>query len=132
MLMDFLHRRGFGVFEADAFDSVKKTFTIRVRGSFNAIDYKRVKRPVCYVLSGMLAGILEPIVKVTLECRETKCIAVGSDFCEFELSPSKKNEFPRDYFKAKPLKEVRGLREVELEFDRERGILIFACASQCH
>jgi predicted hydrocarbon binding protein/predicted regulator of Ras-like GTPase activity (Roadblock/LC7/MglB family) len=122
-VMDFLHKRGLGVFEGTL--GPGKRFTVRVRNSFNAMGYERTEKPICYVLSGILAGILEPIVKATLECRETRCLAMGHGFCEFELRPAAKNEFPRNYFRAEPLKEVRGLKAIEAGFDREGGELVF-------
>jgi predicted hydrocarbon binding protein len=50
-----------------------------------ALSYKHSDRPVCVFVGGALAGILQEITNKEWTCRETKCIAMGSDYCEFEL-----------------------------------------------
>jgi len=77
-IMSFLQRRGIGIFECVNHDLKNGTFTIRVRYSFNAMAYSESKKPICYTLSGILAGILEPIVRLSLDCEETSSHQKGT------------------------------------------------------
>lgn len=54
-----------------------------------AVRYKNEKRPKCFVLAGIFAGAAQTIFHTKMDCEETKCIAAGSRFCEFEIKPSK-------------------------------------------
>lgn len=124
-IMSFLQRRGMGIFECVKHDLKNGSFTIRVRYSFNTMAYSESKKPICYTLSGILAGILEPIVRVSLDCEETSCSAMGQEYCEFKVKPSKRNTFPKKYFNVKPPEEVKGLTPLEVDYDKERGLFVF-------
>ena len=130
-IMSFLQRRGMGVFKCEAFSLEKGTFNIQVRNSFNSMGYSSSKKPICYATSGMLAGILEPVVKSSLVCTELKCSGMGHEYCEFELKPDKKNTFPKNYLKADPIREIKGLVPVEVDYDAENGLLIFEDSFTC-
>lgn len=45
------------------------------------------------ILTGFICGGGSVIYNKSLECKETKCIAKGDMFCEFLVSPSKKDWF---------------------------------------
>lgn len=50
-----------------------------------ALSYYRSDHPVCNFVGGSLAGILQVATKKEWICRETRCIAKGDEYCEFEL-----------------------------------------------
>ncbi|MEM2133602.1 MAG: 4-vinyl reductase [Candidatus Jordarchaeaceae archaeon] len=50
-----------------------------------ALSYTHSERPVCTFVAGALVGILQVITNKEWICKETKCMAVGNDYCEFEL-----------------------------------------------
>ncbi|MGQ9719706.1 MAG: V4R domain-containing protein [Candidatus Jordarchaeum sp.] len=50
-----------------------------------ALSYGRSDHPVCTFIAGGLAGILKVATKKDWSARETKCIAMGNELCEFEL-----------------------------------------------
>ena len=65
---------------------------IRIYNSFNAEGYKDSDKPVCHFIRGMFAGTASIIGKIDMHCIETKCIAMGDEFCEFEFMPQKDAE----------------------------------------
>jgi len=66
-----------------------KTVKSIVRHSAEAQEYVNMKErsqsPVCYALAGIFAGVCEGVLRSTVRCRETKCIACGDEVCEFVI-----------------------------------------------
>lgn len=60
------------------------TSTLRVRQCFGC-EGAESSRPMCSFLRGVLAGNSETALGVSFECTETKCIAAGAEYCEFEF-----------------------------------------------
>ncbi|MBS7249031.1 MAG: 4-vinyl reductase [Candidatus Freyarchaeota archaeon] len=50
-----------------------------------ALSYTHSDRPVCTFVAGALVGILQVVTNKEWICKETKCMAMGNDYCEFEL-----------------------------------------------
>lgn len=50
-----------------------------------ALSYGHSDHPVCTFVGGAIAGILQIATKKEWTCRETKCMAKGDEYCEFEL-----------------------------------------------
>ena len=65
---------------------------IRIKQSFIAEVYKSWKgktdHPVCHFIGGFLAGCIEGIFGVIVSCEETKCEAIGNEYCEFRIEPA--------------------------------------------
>ncbi|WXG40325.1 MAG: 4-vinyl reductase [Candidatus Freyarchaeum deiterrae] len=59
---------------------LKLTFISTIALSYGHSDY-----PVCTFIEGALAGTLQVATKKEWKCRETKCIAKGDEYCEFEV-----------------------------------------------
>ncbi|NTW01301.1 MAG: histidine kinase [Oscillochloris sp.] len=59
--------------------------------SYLAEQYVRVMgpatEPVCWQIAGYIAGYCSEIFAMDLHCRETKCVAKGDDYCEFDVRP---------------------------------------------
>ena len=79
------HERGVGTFEIIIKDPKKYEFSIRIYNSYNTLGYGKTDHPVCYSLSAGIAGTVTALVGKEIDCRETKCIAMGDPYCEFEL-----------------------------------------------
>jgi len=47
------------------------------------------EKPYCYFLVGFTKGIVKRLCNLDVEVKETRCIAVGDDFCEFKVTPVK-------------------------------------------
>ena len=77
---------GFGKIEADM-DTKSKRIVMKVRNSANAEGVRNSKKTVCYTFTGLFSGIAETIFGRTMICEETKCIAKGDPFCQFEIKP---------------------------------------------
>lgn len=60
-------------------------WTIRLEDSPLAAAYGPAPRPVCHLVAGWLAGLVEHLSGVTLLCEEVQCQAQGRPRCEFEL-----------------------------------------------
>jgi len=77
--------RGYGVPELFYFDEKKGIFKLRVKNCYNAIVYRHSEKPVCSLMSGVFTGGGEIIFNRRMECIETKCMAMGDPYCEFEV-----------------------------------------------
>jgi len=65
---------------------------IRIKQSFIAEVYQswrgKTDHPVCHFIGGFLAGCIEGIFNVIVSCEETKCEAMGDEYCEFRVEPA--------------------------------------------
>ncbi len=62
------------------------TGKLKIKGiSTIALSYNHSDRPVCTFVGGALVGILQVITNKEWICKETKCMAMGNDYCEFEI-----------------------------------------------
>ncbi len=110
---------GYGLFEIKRFG---KETMINLRNSSNASKH-RSDRPVCYVMAGYLAGIMELITGKECLCIEEKCIAKGDGICTFSIRVMpEKAESVRECWKSKVPKDVE---ETFVEYDGSRGELFF-------
>jgi predicted hydrocarbon binding protein len=64
-----------------------KSIRFIVEHSAEAQEYVNLKErsnsPICYAISGIFAGVCEMILRIPVECKETKCTAQGAGRCEF-------------------------------------------------
>jgi predicted hydrocarbon binding protein len=63
-----------------------RSVTVRTRGNFECEGAKS-SSPYSHFVRGHLAGGLTAIMGKEMACEETKCIAVGDEYCEFVLRP---------------------------------------------
>jgi len=60
---------------------------IKVEDSYIArCLYERSERPVCNLIGGEIAGLLEELTGWKIDAEETKCLAMGDKYCEFVAS----------------------------------------------
>ncbi len=91
-LLKQLPRRGYGIPELTSYDEENLLFRVRVKNSFDVVGYRYSDKPVCSVMSGVFAGDTEEVFKREMECIETKCMAMGDPYCEFEVFEKKRME----------------------------------------
>jgi predicted hydrocarbon binding protein len=82
----FLTRGGWGKVWAKI-DVKKQTAVFRIWNSVTARQ-TNAKEPICYFISGYLAGVLSVIFGKSVECTETKCGAMSDEYCEFQTNSS--------------------------------------------
>ena len=68
----------------NGFDVGKRTGLVVVNDSFEALGYGSSKNPVCHFLRGYFSGILSYVCGGDVVLNETKCIAKGDHYCEFQ------------------------------------------------
>ncbi len=77
---------GWGKFE---FEFGERRVVVRVRDSFEANGYAKLKRkseiPVCWMLLGYIWGLLEGLFNCKMSGEERMCVAKGDDVCLFEF-----------------------------------------------
>ena len=78
---------GWGKFSVLNIDEASNRFTVRVEGSPFAEAYGKHNEPVCFLLSGALAGILSGAYDRKYRCGEVECAAKGDPYCVFFLEP---------------------------------------------
>lgn len=64
-----------------------KSGRIKIRiHSWLAEEWGKSNKPVCVLIAGGLQGIVEEVSSKKWICKETRCIAMGDDYCEFDLT----------------------------------------------
>ena len=76
---------GYGKLEFLELDGNKPYAKLKVTNSANAIGYEKSTKPVCHFIRGILAGAGTIIMETEMHCLETKCVAKGDEYCEFEV-----------------------------------------------
>jgi len=62
----------------------KKRIIFRVRDSYIARSVsERSQEPVCHLFRGYAAGVVEELTGLRMDAEETKCLAMGDEYCEF-------------------------------------------------
>ncbi len=86
---DELFRIAFSIFETLGFGKIEKiemednSVRVLVSNSFEA-RRRKSKEPVCRFVAGILAALVEDILRVRIgPMEEVRCQATGDDFCEF-------------------------------------------------
>ncbi len=122
IILEHMSLCGYGLFNIRGFG---EETLVELRNSHNALGY-RSERPVCYVISGYLAGIMELITGKECVCIEEKCIAKGDRLCTFRISklPSGSDAEPvKDCWKGK--KPPKGAEETFVEYNEKKGEVLF-------
>jgi len=83
-LEQFSTLSGMGRTEVTEISLAEKRIVIRIYGLITALGIKS-KRPVCHLVRGVFAKSLETVTGERAVCEETKCVAVGDEYCEFVL-----------------------------------------------
>ncbi|MHA2295355.1 MAG: V4R domain-containing protein [Candidatus Hodarchaeales archaeon] len=76
------------IFIADLAKIVKiddNSATIRLHGSALSVGVPELGEPLCYYISGEIAGLIETILGQITDVEETKCYGLGDPYCEFEI-----------------------------------------------
>jgi predicted hydrocarbon binding protein len=76
---------GVGVAEFVAMDLDEPHFVVRIADSIECQGKESAKHASQWI-RGHLSGAASSALDVQMECRETRCVAVGDPYCEFELS----------------------------------------------
>jgi len=118
-LLDQLLGRGYGTPDLIFWNEEKFSFRIRVKKCFSATNRKDSKKPVCYWMSGILAGAFESIFNRGMRCVETKCESMGNPYCEFEIKPDKDTRIPKRKHSTSISKE--NLEKFEVSFNEKTG-----------
>lgn len=77
---------GFGKVELVYQDLEKQEFRIKIEENFECSGHSTTS-PYSRFVRGNIMGAFLVLIGKELEIKETKCIAMNQDFCEFEVSP---------------------------------------------
>ncbi len=84
--LSFLYQTlGWGRPELVKFNAIPFSATIRLYDSFECAGQKSTK-PNSYFIRGHMTGLINILFKKKVTCVETKCSALGDDFCQFDLT----------------------------------------------
>jgi predicted hydrocarbon binding protein len=78
---------GWGRYEVIVMEPDGSQIILALTNSPIATSYGPSKKPVCHLLAGWLAGIVNRIFKKEFLCEETACVAQGRPRCEFRVRP---------------------------------------------
>ena len=81
----FFKHDGFGIMEVRRVDLEGRKAVIRVYDSFECSMFKGLGKPMGHFVRGMLAGWASEFFGKELSAKETKCLANGDEYCEFEI-----------------------------------------------
>jgi predicted hydrocarbon binding protein/predicted amino acid-binding ACT domain protein len=76
---------GWGVVEFQNIDFKRRSGTVVVRDSFEAVAWGKKNYKVCDVTRGVIAGFMSVVFGKSVEVKETKCLANGGEHCEFVI-----------------------------------------------
>ncbi len=80
-LVEFSNKLGVGEIEVER--ESKERAVLRVYDCIICRDVPKLGINICYLPSGFYAGFLQGMAKGYVSSSETRCMANGSDFCEF-------------------------------------------------
>lgn len=124
-MLKLLPTLGYGVFKLINYDEDKLEFKVTAWNSYNATVYEGggTEKPICYELSGFLAGMFEIIFEKEMICEEEKCISMGEKFCNFKIKKSTgKGVRKVTHHRVKSVVEIpKNLQKLEFKFDEEKG-----------
>ncbi len=83
LLEEFFTQGGWGNIQVKV-NYTKKEAVVRIENSATARQAK-AKEPICHFIRGYIAGICDAVFDTYTVCVETKCIAKGDAFCEFQI-----------------------------------------------
>ncbi|MDY6865303.1 MAG: 4-vinyl reductase [Halobacteriota archaeon] len=86
ILDELLSIAGYGRCEVEKVDFTDVEVVIRLRGLLTSSGIDDSDVPVCHAERGAMTGIVESITGKQLKGQETKCQAMGDDYCEFYIS----------------------------------------------
>jgi len=80
---------GYGLMETVKIKTRLPYAIIRVHNCFECELGIGTGKPFSHLVRGMIAGVLTALLGVKMTAIETKCIAKGDPYCEFEVKPKK-------------------------------------------
>ncbi|OGS34137.1 MAG: hypothetical protein A2293_14955 [Elusimicrobia bacterium RIFOXYB2_FULL_49_7] len=72
-------------------DQSKRKITIQFMESAVTAGMPFIGEPICSFESGLIAGVLGKLYKRKLTVIETKCVAMGHEYCQFEAETSERH-----------------------------------------
>jgi len=92
--INVMNLMGHGIFEIVSFDEKEKKVIARSKNVPSAIEYSIVygksKTPIDSYICGIWEEAYSRLFNTKMSCVETKCMACGDPFCQFEIKPAKK------------------------------------------
>ncbi len=83
---NFFRSVGYGILEVRSVDLNKGRVTVRVYDNFECELYKKSDKPSSQYVRGILLGWFQEFLdKKDIKILETKCIAKGDPYCEYEI-----------------------------------------------
>ena len=76
---------GWAITEIVELDDEKRNVTLRLFDNWECSMFKGSSEPQSHYIRGVLDGFFSSLFKVEMEAKETKCIAKGDPYCEFEI-----------------------------------------------
>jgi hypothetical protein len=83
---------GWSLMEVAELDKEKRSATLRFFDDWECGMFKGSSEPQSHFIRGLLAGFFSSLFKVEMEAKETKCIAKGDPYCEFEIKEKKETK----------------------------------------
>ena len=99
-MMDVAMLAGWGKFEIISMDTEKLTMVAHVKNSAVASLFGPSKFPIDHAIRGFIAGASEALYKKPIDTIETKCQAMGNQYCEFITKPTKDFDFNNSLVKG--------------------------------
>ena len=87
VLDNFIPYLGYGRFELIKYDLESGVFILRMRDGPTKTEAKKIQEePSCHTERGVMAGIVESILKRPCSGKEVRCQVKGDEYCEFVIS----------------------------------------------
>lgn len=86
--ISFFNCIGFGLAETLKLKTEPFYALIRMHDSFECELGRKVEKPYSQLIRGILAGVFTELFRTNVQVEETKCVAKGDPYCEFEAKPA--------------------------------------------
>jgi predicted hydrocarbon binding protein/predicted amino acid-binding ACT domain protein len=83
---------GWAIVEIVELDDERRNVTLRLFNNWECSMFKGSSEPRSHYIRGVLDGFFSSLFKVEMEAKETKCIAKGDPYCEFEIKEKKETK----------------------------------------
>ena len=81
----YFKAKGYGKLQVEKLDLDGKKATLKIYDSFECSLFKDSKKPQSQLIRGMLVGWYTGFFKEEMKVTETRCIAKGDPYCQFEI-----------------------------------------------
>ncbi|GAB6087523.1 sigma 54-interacting transcriptional regulator [Alkaliphilus crotonatoxidans] len=111
-LIEKMARLGIGKIRINLISDEK--IIVQLFECFTCHDMEYLGKAMCYFEGGILAGAISQICGQEMDAVETHCVALGNNYCQFELTPRVNHDTTENGVKAEAVKKEDSIMDLTL------------------